>query len=214
MLHGVACDKLTELTMLSTCLCIRKIVTMSASKIEMQFDGVAAARAYWAAQKCKCGQPYEVRYCASKANYGFLHPHKDDECCKSCDAIHGSCIAAEDGLLRCECDEVPQEVACRNTKNGGRSFYACEACDVFLWVDPNITLTPIKTPTKSPKRKASDIASSSPSVTSPAGHAMDGASPKKPRVKGSNHIVGGNCERYELTMPIRPPFYSPMTQLM
>ena len=80
MIHGVGCDKLTELTMLSTCLCIRKIVTMSARKIEMQFDGVAAARAYWAAQKCKCGQPYEVTYCASGANYGFPHLHKDDEC--------------------------------------------------------------------------------------------------------------------------------------
>ena len=134
------------------------VVDMSASNIEIEFDSAAAAKAYWIKQPCKCGNKFEVRYCSSKANYGCLTrscPEKEDKCFKSWAIIHPSCKGA-DGQPRCDCGEVPEVHSCTNTKNAGRSFYSCEACDFFLWVDPNMTLTPLKTRSGSLKRKAPD----------------------------------------------------------
>ena len=47
-------------------------VDMSAFNIEIKFDSAAAAKAYWIKQTCKCGNKFEVRYCSSKANYGWV----------------------------------------------------------------------------------------------------------------------------------------------
>ena len=47
-------------------------VDISASNIEIEFDGAAAAKAYWIKQTCKCGNKFEVRYCSSKANYEWV----------------------------------------------------------------------------------------------------------------------------------------------
>ena len=47
-------------------------VDMSVSNIEIEFDGAAAAKAYWIKQTCKCGNKFEVRYCSSKANYEWV----------------------------------------------------------------------------------------------------------------------------------------------
>ena len=56
---------------------------------------------------------------------------------------------------------MPQENVTSNTKTAGCSFWACAICNFFLWVDANITMTPVRTPTKWNKRKASEQASSS-----------------------------------------------------
>ena len=59
---------------------------------------------------------------------------------------------------------MPQEKVTSNIKNAGRSFWACATCNFFLWADANITMTAVRTPTKSNKRKSSEQASSSPAA--------------------------------------------------
>ena len=93
---------------------------------------------------------------------------------------------------------MPQENVTSNTKNAGRSFWACATCDFFLCVDANITMTPVRTPTKSNERKASEQASSSPAA------ADTGKVAKKllltPKNKSSDSISAASGETYTYSM--------------
>ena len=93
---------------------------------------------------------------------------------------------------------MPQENVTSNTKNAGRSFWACETCNFLLRVDANITMKLVRTPTKSNKRKASEQASSSPAA------ADNGKVAKKlmltQRNKFSDSISAASGETYKYSM--------------
>ena len=81
---------------------------------------------------------------------------------------------------------MPEVHSCTNTKNAGRAFYSCEACDFFLWVDPNMTLTPLKNRSGSLKRKVPDAVEKSWGKSAERSHAtVQEDSDKRQRAEAS-----------------------------